>query len=208
MISINIGNTVSRTQRLVDRNMTVREVLAEYMPDPVGRLYLNCVPLDREDFDKKLSELDVQDSGNSLIAVQDKNAGATIRVDGTTMKVISQLTPEGIERLAKYAPETLERTEYSEALDYKESVKIGLALEEGEINDFSISFNRTPTASGKAWVTATLPEGLEDPKQYVAETYGCILTFLNEVEAKSAPVLEEIETKINAMKSAIMIVED
>ena len=57
-------------------------------------------------------------------------------------------------------------------------------------------------------MTATLPEGLEDPKQYVAETYGCVLTFLNEVEAKSAPVLEEIETKINAMKSAIMIVED
>lgn len=204
MISIVIGTAMKRNQYLVDSNSTIEDLRRQYLHDAPGRLFFNQTPVD--DFDATLAELGATEEGNTLIAVVEKNAGATIRVDGPTMKVISTLTPEGVKRLQKYMPDSLVHKVTEGDMEI-EKLKIGLSSGEGEMNARSISFNAQPTNSGKCWVTVTLPE-VEDKKDYIADEYGELLAFLNFVEMGAANILQDIQTKLDSVAATIQIVED
>jgi len=62
MISVKVGNNLTRTTKIVDPNTTLRSVLDDAgINYTVGMMNLNGTPLDPEDLDKTFADFGVTD---------------------------------------------------------------------------------------------------------------------------------------------------
>ena len=209
MIRITVGTATNRKTVSVDIQDSAAKVVAENGGPFNGRPYFNGMPISAEEMEMTLEELGAAEEGNTLIFVTDKNAGFTAKTDGSTLKVISVLSPDQIRTLVEDPNDHLVLKDIDPDGNVIEKFRIGLAKDgPGEMNGFSIAFSPQATLQGKAKVTVELPENVEDPRRYCAVKYGPVLKFLGHVEGQAEEWLEFVRSSLESAMEMIQLCDE
>lgn len=196
MIKVTVGNNVSRQNIIIDENTTLKEVLEQAGVDYTrGSITLDGATVMAGGLNKTFAEYGVTESCYLLNVAKADNA-AKVVVVGNAMVITSTLPLEAIKTVAKYRPNELV---LFGGEDGKEAVfAIGVGTE--SIGKYGIGFEAAARTEGKeAQITICLPDGIEDVKEYISDTYGTALVSLEKLEEKLPGIIEEI----NAEKARI-----
>ena len=123
---------------------------------------------------------------------------AKIIIVGDAAVIESSYTLDDIKEVAKYQQEALGL--YDET--GKEFFRVGVGKNgPGTFNRYGAVFGGTSRdGTGKATITVSLPEGTDNAKQYVEDTYGQALMYLINVEEKldsAIDLVRQIKESIN-----------
>lgn len=124
-------------------------------------------------------------------------------VIGNALIVQSDLTTEQIQTVAKFRPSALAIYE-GDGAEKVQVFAIGTG-KTGSISKYGITFDGTSRDDGK-FATVTLPyAGSDNPKEWVAETYGAALARLNEIEKQIPKVVKEAQDAKAAILAGITV---
>lgn len=205
MIKAIIGNNVSRSQSIIDENLTLREALEQAGIDySIGMTSLDGTTLQPGDLDKSFAQFGITEKCYLLNVVKADNA-ATIKVVGGVAVVESGAKLETIQKVAKYRPDALTLFKGT-GKDKEEVFKVGAAKAgTGSINQYGASYGTATSADGKATITLVIPDGTSDPKAWVMEKVGAAILNLNKVEAQFEGAIDEIDTELTAIEGNITV---
>jgi len=204
MVRVTVGNNVSRQNLIIDENTTLKAALEQAGVDYTrGSITLDGATVMAGGLNKTFAEYGVTESCYLLNVAKADNA-AKVTVAGDAIVVTSTLPLEAIKTVAKYRPKEL--TLFG-GEDGKEPLfAIGVGFE--SINKFGINFSTAARTEGKeAQITVCLPKGVENPKDYISDTYGAALIALGKLEEKLPGVIEEIAAEKAAIQANIEIAQ-
>lgn len=129
---------------------------------------------------------------------------AKITIVGDAVVITSALKLEDIRTIEKYRPKALKLM----SNDGKEEIfGVGVAIDEGSINDVGVSFEGETHDDAKlATVTVKIPSEDGDIKDRIVDEYGPAMTQLNKIEAMLSGVLAEIKSEREAALNNITVV--
>lgn len=132
---------------------------------------------------------------------------AKIKIVGNAVAIIADLTMESIKTLEKYDPKALRVYSADESGKPVEVFRVRTAeTGDGELNSRGAVFTKTVhDGSGRASITAILPDGVENAEDYAAEKYGFGLSSLIAVESQVGPALAQVAEKQAAVKANIEV---
>lgn len=201
MINVIIGNNVSRSSHIIDENTTLRAALEESGIDySVGMTSLDgstCAP---GDLDKTFADFGITEKCYLLNIVKADNA-ACIKVAGSACVLESEYTLADIQKLAKYAPNSLSLFE-----DKNEVFRVGISPKgSGSVSACGVSFCPQTNPHNKASVTVMIPESVSDARQWVIDTFGPALLNLNRVESQLQSALNHVQDEVRAIENSITV---
>ena len=133
---------------------------------------------------------------------------AKITIAGDAVVITSTQKLEDIKLLEKYRPKALCLYETGENGKKEEVFKVGSTSGEGAISMYGASFGSTTHDEEKlATITITLPRGVADAKQYVADAVGVAILNLNKVEAQFAEALADVTAEKEAVMENITVAQ-
>lgn len=184
MIKLMIGNTTTRNIYIVNEEQTIRQLCEQYMPTAIGLLYLNDMILTDEDMDQPLNSFELMEDRNRLISLVKTEGAWKAKIDGNAVKIISSKNLADLRLLEAYNANEMTETRIDPSSEGNWIVDAQIFTNEktGSMSSYHIAFNPTPTASGKAYVTTVLPDGVEDKEAYIKENYGRVLKLLSTIE--------------------------
>ena len=204
MISVVIGNNISRKNQIIDENTTLRQALEEAGIDyTIGMTSLDGVTLQAGGLDKTFADYGVTEKCYLLNVVKADNA-ATIKVVGGVAVIESGAKLADIKKLAKYRPASLSLFEGT-GKEKEEVFRVGTGSGQGSVNKYGVSFGTATTTDGKATVTLMIPEGTANAKEWVKDTVGVAILNLNKVEAQFAAASDEIDEEIANIEANISV---
>lgn len=209
MIKLTIGTNVHRSTIIVDPSKTVREIADENHLNYSNDLYFNCERLSEDQMDCSLQSIGLQDSGNSLLRIPNKNGGATLNVylDMRQVKLVSTRSPEEYQLIKSFYPNMLVQTDFNAIDEFHEDWRIDIG--DGKFNEYSVSFAPTPNRNGKAYAIAEIPESLTNEEEilnWIEKNFSSILNVVSNLEMSTC-FESAVETK-NKVKEMIKVVED
>lgn len=133
---------------------------------------------------------------------------AKITIAGDAVVITSTQKLEDIKLLEKYRPKALCLYETGENGKKEEVFKVGSTTGEGAISMYGASFGSTTHDEEKlATITMTLPRGVADAKQYVADAVGVAILNLNKVEAQFAEALADVTAEKETVMENITVAQ-
>ena len=128
-----------------------------------------------------------------------------VKVLNNSLTVTSALTKEDLEYLQKYSPKTLVLVEEEKDGTINETFRVAFGNSES-INEYGICF-ATTTEKGNATITALMPNGVTDKKDYILDQFGAIFANLELIEKQATKALPNIKKTRETMKESIEIIE-
>lgn len=128
---------------------------------------------------------------------------AKVTVAGKAIVITSTLKLADLETLKKYASKSLI---LMGGEDGKEPIFAVTAVpgSAGKVNKYSLEFgDKDP--DGFAVITIMAPVGVDDMKEFVADTYGQVLMNLAQLEAQLPAVIEDLAAKKAAIVDSIVV---
>lgn len=200
IIKVTIGNNVSRDSKMISNDTTLRAALENAGIDyTIGMTSLDGATLKAGDLDKTFEEFGIEDKCYLLNVVKADNAAA-IKVAGKAVVVESAFSPDAIKLVAKHRPKALSLFE-----DKEEVFKVTIGAGSGDISQWGAVYGAATTADGKATITMLMPDGVTDPKAWVADKVSTAILKLKKVEDNLPGVIAEIEAELEAINSNITI---
>ncbi len=130
---------------------------------------------------------------------------AKATIIGNTVAIVSSAKLEDIQMLEKYSPKSLVLKEKDEDGKSHEVFRIGSGSGAGAISKYGVNFGAATNAEGFGVVTVQLPDGVDDPKEFVADKYGVALVNLNKVEEAIPAAIEFCEADREAIMENITV---
>lgn len=133
---------------------------------------------------------------------------AKITITGDAVVITSSQTLEDIRVLEKYRPKALCLFDVDENGQKEEAFKVCSTNGSGTINQYGASFgSATHDDQKRATITLTLPRGIDDATEYVAETIGAAILSLNRVEQQFAAALAGVADEKAAVMESISVTQ-
>lgn len=122
-----------------------------------------------------------------------------IAIAGDRVVVTSTVSLDNLRLVAKHRPDALCLKDE----EGNETFRVGVGS--NNISPKGVSYaNATYNEGGLATVSALIPEGTEDAKDYVVDTYGLAIANLNKVEAALPDIVREIKKTRDELRSSIV----
>lgn len=121
---------------------------------------------------------------------------AKIQIAGNVASITMEVDASIVDRVAKYTPEAMK------LVDDKGNVEFLLCVGKADsFSQYGATFETVSKATGRYSAAIRIPNGVADVKAFCAETYGTMISKLNDVEAKiteSALEAADIQNRIDA----------
>ena len=191
MVKVSVITTAGRKSDLFAEHQTPREILEYFDIDySTATNTIDGVRLDPAGMDKSLKDWGVGEACRISSIVKIDNA-ASVKINGASAVLISDVKLEDWQRLEKYAPEAL--TIVDEEGDPVFKVMTGSGS--GSINKNGVVFGCATNDGGKATVTTLIDPCEEDKIGAVRDVMGSALLDLIEIEKDVPTLLKDIEEK-------------
>ena len=126
-----------------------------------------------------------------------------VKIVGNACVIESAAQLADLAMLQKYRPKALKLYENNDG-KREEVFAIGVTKSgNGSISQYGASFAPQPTAGGKAAITMLIPEDVKNPVDWVQDTIGVTILYLNKIEEQLAGALDEVEAELAAVASSI-----
>lgn len=133
---------------------------------------------------------------------------ARITIVGDAVVITSTQKLEDIKLLEKYRPKALCLYETDESGKSECIFRVGSTNGEGGISQYGASFGGETHDDAKlATITMSLPRGVVDAKQHVAEAVGVAILSLNKVEAQFEAALNDVKAEKDAVMENISVAQ-
>lgn len=129
---------------------------------------------------------------------------AKITIMGDALIVTSDLKLSDYELVQKYRPQALELTE-GEGKDAEKLFRVSVG-NVGSINRLGATWSgEARDGSGKACITLSVCPCATDVTEWVSDTYGTALMYINQLEAKLPAVVDSIKGEKAKIKESIVV---
>jgi len=126
---------------------------------------------------------------------------AKVTIAGNSYVITSTVSMADLEKIKKYRPSALAITD----LETKE-ILFRVGIGSNSLSDHGISFGGVSNDNEKlATTTLSIPNDVEDAKEYVLDKAGLALANLEKIEAEIAEVLELIRVEHNSIADSIKV---
>jgi hypothetical protein len=124
-----------------------------------------------------------------------------IAIAGDRVVVTSSVTLENLKLVEKHRPDALRLK------DDDGNTTFALGVGSNSINSNGVSYAKvTYDEDGFATATTVIPEGVEDPKDYIVDTFGPTLEKLNQIEGTLPDIIDEINLARDTVRESITTV--
>lgn len=124
-----------------------------------------------------------------------------IKITGNSYTITSDLTKEAFNKFKKYTPAVLTLRDAE-----KKSELFKLGYGSPSISEYGISYTSV-SASGKMYVTFSIPTDVADRKAYVTDIMAPVLPNLTALEANLSEAIAGLETDIANIEDRITVTD-
>ena len=201
MIKVRVISENGAKEDVLPESMTLRDVYRQFSINYNGctnTVDSNTVSI--ADLDKTLAELKHGDEIWISSTVK-QDGGAGVIIAGSTMILKSDVKLEDWQKALKFNPSFALKDEDTGDIVFKVAVGSG----SGTVSKYGIEFAPEPMDGGYARVTVPDIGEVEDKKNYVVDTYGSAITYLNEMEKAIPAQLDEANKAYKEITDRISI---
>lgn len=130
---------------------------------------------------------------------------AKVTIAGKAVVITSDLKFADLENVKKYQPKALALMGGEDGKEAVFAVSI-VPGSTGKVGKFGMEFGEK-SADGFATMTLVVPSGVEDMKEYVADTYGAALMNLAKLEEQLPAVVAGIAADKQAVMDSIVVAQ-
>lgn len=151
-----------------------------------------------------VSDPDITQLITAEIKSQNAADEAFALITGSAMVITSTVTPEQIKTMKKYRPNALKLYE-GEGANKKLVFEVDIDEGPGYINRAGALYSERTDKNGKATITMTVPDDIEDVKGWAQDKLGVSILNLRKLEKQFAPMLDDVKAEKEAVAAAIHV---